>query len=95
MKIIGKTYQGYICEVTKTQMQKLTGKGEHYSGNTHAHEIGAELETIKLGQHIKDMESTATMRKQAADLLRSAATIIETVPDTFKAPKEDQTQPTQ
>lgn len=81
MKIIGKTYQGYICEVTKIEMEAITAQSETYAGNCHKHEIGVVIDAAKIKGHIDDMARSIDQRRRAADLLRSAAIIIDTVPD--------------
>ena len=88
MKIIGKTSNGYICEVLKKDMQIITGHPEReYEVRYHALEIGTTINVPNFDSHIKNMAETVGQRKQAAMLLRSVAEIIETVPDAFTAPK--------
>lgn len=66
----------------------MTGKAERpYETNHHQHGIGATINVPDFAQHIENMAGTGQQRKQAAELLRSAANIIETVPDAFTAPK--------
>ena len=87
MKIIGLNSHGYICEVSKNEMKAMTNIDEPYSVHNHSQNIGAEINVLPLNQHIRNMDRTIEQRKNASDLLRSAATIIESIPDTFKAPE--------
>lgn len=85
MKIIGKTHNGYIAELSKDEANKLTGIDEPWSG--HALQVGGDIRVVSFSRHIKDLDYTAEQRKQAAEQLRAAAVIIEATPTAFTAPE--------
>jgi hypothetical protein len=86
MKVIGHTSNGYLAELSKEDMQKLTGKGEPYHHGERAHAVGTILNVPQLSKHIEAMAYTKTQRANAAEALRAAATVIESTPDAFTAP---------
>ena len=81
MKILGHTHTSYLCEVSKDEMHKLTGKVEGYNSN--AHPAGNIVNVLPRVRHIEAMEHTVDQRKRAAEALRAAAIVIETVPAAF------------
>jgi hypothetical protein len=87
MKIIGHTTFGYLTEVSKDEMQTLTGKSEHYGQGCQAHPVGSILNVPQLSKHIEAMAYTKQQRANAAEALRAAATVIESTPDAFTAPE--------
>lgn len=88
MKIIGHTTHGYLCEVTKDEMNLSTGKEEPWGDSSHTHKVGQIVNLVKVSQHAKNMEYSVDQRKKAAEQLRAVATIIESVPETFTAPED-------
>lgn len=86
MKIIGTSTAGYITEVSKEEMQTITGKGEPYQMSCHYHTVGTVVRVPELAKHIRAMDYTKEQRKSAAEALRAAATVIESTPDAFTAP---------
>lgn len=98
MNIIGKSKNSYICEVSKEEMEILTGASEPYGSDRHAHYIGTISNIKNLSDHIKAMERTVIERSKAATMLRAAADIISTVPESFTLPvieptKENHNEP--
>lgn len=87
MKVIGHTSDGYLAELSKEDMQKLTGKGESYHRGERSHAVGTILNVPQLSKHIEAMAYTKQQRANAAEALRAAATVIESTPDAFTAPE--------
>lgn len=92
MEIIGQSHGGYIAALTKEEMRLLTGVDEPYH-SAHAHKAGTIVNVRDLSRHIANMDYTATQRKNAAEALRAAATVIESTPEAFVAPAPPEVPP--
>ncbi len=93
MKIIGHSSEGYICEISKAEMQLATGVGEPWDSRNRGHKVGQIVDVPKIAEHMRNMEYTAKDRAKAAETLRACANIIETVPVAFVAPPEEKPAP--
>ena len=89
MQIIGHTNYGYLCQVSKEEMAKSSGQAENHSSEHHVHKIGQIVNLMDVSKHARDMATSVQQRKSAAAALRAVAMIIETVPETFTAPAEE------
>jgi hypothetical protein len=83
MKIIAHTHNGYLLECDKEEMEKLTGERESRHDYSKRHGTGGVIRVLPLCDHISAMEKTIQQRKDVAETLRAAATIIETTQAVF------------
>jgi hypothetical protein len=90
MKIIGKTDKGFILEAHEDEIAKLIGY--HYESSMPARKnqsygshdklkIGDEINVAKMFQHLAAIESAGKDVAAVVAKLRTAADLLETLPD--------------
>jgi hypothetical protein len=90
MQIIGHTKYGYLVEMDSHELSHITGNpqdAQHaghnsYYGGRHqeTHPIGTKFNVSETWKHLKEVLATEQRRKQIAESLRAAATLIEHTP---------------
>lgn len=96
MKIIGHTKYGYIAEVSANEVGFLTGNradARHDSLSGRSHPVGSDLPISESWEHLEGILRTQNQRKQIAESLRAAATLIEHTPDPLTLPVPEESNP--
>ena len=93
MKIIGTTKFGYIVEISATDMTTLTGISCHNYDQRPGLNVGTEIHAKRVVQHIEALIASDGQRKQVAESLRAAATIIERTPTILSVLEDAKEQP--
>jgi len=90
VKIIATTVNGYIVEIAPSEIAAITGNQDHdrhdSSYSQRGHPIGSEFTVSKTWKHLNNLLSNEKERKQIAESLRAAATLIEHTPSPLTLP---------
>jgi hypothetical protein len=89
MKIIAKTERGYIIETSGDELANLIGYYSHYSFDrpNPAPEIGNEVQIAKMFRHLYELGSAQKDIAATAAKLRTAADLIDTLPQPLTTAK--------
>lgn len=92
MKILAHTNNGYICELAPHEIASLTGNSSDdkrpMTNSNWSHAVGTELSVHPTWQHLQSILATERRRKDIAESLRAAATLIEHTPSPIALPPE-------
>lgn len=85
MKILGHTSGGYIVEMTRTEMQIISGVDESiYAHPKHHHGAGAEVEIYKTWDALRPIAASSSLIYSEAVRLREIANSLDCVGELVK-----------
>lgn len=94
MKIIGKTKGGFLVDMTEREAYNIGGVHSEHVREGMQIEVGTEVKVSDIYSHYHNIAYREKERKSQAEMLRAAASLLESMPSVLIPPPQEPAQAT-